>query len=452
VTQVSIANSTSSSDNQTYWDMTSRYYIKGNRVNNSDNYDWSNISYDSGVQTINGERYTLDPNHYYGSTVTYVKNSSGTDCVKIKLDEPTESGMVTTHTAVQAFNKVLGYAGASLVRDNVDERYMTEAKNGTATYTGSMTGKKGRIDKVSDVDGYTEANFGTGSREAGFDTDNDGIPDAWETANGLNPSDATDAMKTSLDPQKKYTNIEVYANSLVQDIMLAGNADGDNAVQDYYPAYTKEDGTRVEAVNMGDIPETQDVSFIISQSTNLGDNTTDTYFFDNDITITNTKSKTYAKGNNGGIKYSANVQYTISLPAGVSIEKAVFAGYDNYTDADAYLGEVNGVTYDATTYVFPKSKESVSRTVEISPAASGNITFTPMGKQMVLSITLIGTKGETAGIKGIGQLDNLQFDNSSDNGQIVNGQIVQWHDLQGRRLVRPAKGLNIVDGRKVIVR
>ena len=138
-TQISVANSTSASDYKKYWDMTSRYYIKGNRVNNSESYDWSNIAYDSGVQTINGERYTQDPNHYYGSNVTYVKNTSGTDCVKIKLDQPTEAGTVTTHTANQAFNKVLGYAGASLVRDNVDERYMTEAKNGTVILKNMVT-------------------------------------------------------------------------------------------------------------------------------------------------------------------------------------------------------------------------------------------------------------------------------------------------------------------------
>ena len=438
-TQISIANSTSASDYKKYWDMTSRYYIKGNRVNNSESYDWSNIAYDSGVQTINGERYTQDPNHYYGSNVTYVKNTSGTDCVKIKLDQPTEAGTVTTHTANQAFNKVLGYAGASLVRDNVDERYMTEAKNGTATYTGSVTGKKGRIDKVSDVNGYTEANFGTGSRETGFDSDNDGIPDAWETANGLNPNNATDASQFTLDPKKYYSNLEVYANSLVQDIMLSGNADAETTVDDYYPAYTKEDGTPVAAINYSeDTPQPgQTVSYTLSQSTNLGDNTSSTYFFDNDITITNKSSKGYATGSNNGIKYSAGVQYTINLPQDVNITEAIFTGYDNYTDLDAYLGEVNGVTYEADTYVFPKSKESVVRTVEIQPAASGTITFTPQGKQVVLSITLNGTHTSATGIN---ELHSYHI------------QPNIYYNLQGLRKSNPTKGIYVNNGRKVIVK
>ena len=238
VTQISVANSTSSSDNKTYWDMTSRYYIKGNQVNSTADKDWKDISYDSGIQTINGEKYSIDSLHYYGDTVTYVKNSKGVDCVKIKLDGPTVIGEVTTHSATTAFDKVLTYSGASLFTDEVDERYFQEAKNGTATYTGSVTKKKGRIDLVSDVNGYTEENFPTGQRPADFDADNDGIADAWEQANGgdLDPNVYT------IDTKGWYTNLEVYLNSLVEDIMKAGNADGESNYTEYYPEYKKTAG------------------------------------------------------------------------------------------------------------------------------------------------------------------------------------------------------------------
>lgn len=113
---------------------------------------------------------------------------------------------------------------------------MEEAKTGTAKYTGSITKSPGIIDKVSDVNGYTEANFGTGSRPADFDSDKDGIPDEWEKANGLDPNDASDALTYSLDKKDYYTNIEVYANSLVENIMKSENADALNAVDEYYPA------------------------------------------------------------------------------------------------------------------------------------------------------------------------------------------------------------------------
>ena len=407
VTNISIGNSTSSSDNSKYWNMTSLYYIKGNQVNSNASRDWTGINYDSGVFTINGEKYTLDTNHYYGDDVTYTKNSAGQDCVRIRLENPTEAGEVTTHSALKAYEKILSFAGASLNRDDVDTRYAKETREGTATYSGSVTKKKGRIDLVSDVQGYTEANFGTGSRPAGYDTDNDGIPDEWEKANGLNPNNASDALLFTLDKKNWYNNIEVYLNSLVQDIMLQGNADADESVDEYYPAYVNPTtGEKVDEINGGN-PEggtitTEDVSFTISQLTNTGNNTSSVWDFNDGITISNEKSKSYAAGKENGIKYSAGVQYTIHLPEKVSISKMLFTGYDNYGETDAYIGEINGMTYDNTTYVFPQKDASEqyfikSHEVTLPYPAKETLTFTPQGKQVVWIIDLTGTK-ETSGI------------------------------------------------------
>ena len=407
VTNISIGNSTSSSDNSKYWNMTSLYYIKGNQVNSNASRDWTGINYDSGVFTINGEKYTLDTNHYYGDDVTYTKNSAGQDCVRIRLENPTEAGEVTTHSALKAYEKVLSFAGASLNRDDVDTRYAKETREGTATYSGSVTKKKGRIDLVSDVQGYTEANFGTGSRPAGYDTDNDGIPDEWEKANGLNPNNASDALLFTLDKKNWYSNIEVYLNSLVQDIMLQGNADADESVDEYYPAYVNPaTGEKVDEINGGN-PEggtitTEDVSFTISQLTNTGNNTSSVWDFNDGITISNEKSKSYAAGKENGIKYSAGVQYTIHLPEKVSISKMLFTGYDNYGETDAYIGEINGTTYDKDTYVFPQKDASEqyfikSYEVTLPYPAKETLTFTPQGKQVVWIIDLTGTK-ETSGI------------------------------------------------------
>ncbi|MDE8697749.1 thrombospondin type 3 repeat-containing protein, partial [Bacteroides cellulosilyticus] len=44
------------------------------------------------------------------------------------------------------------------------------------------------------------------------DTDGDGMPDAWETANGLNPNDPSDANKYCTGDG--YTNIEKYINGI----------------------------------------------------------------------------------------------------------------------------------------------------------------------------------------------------------------------------------------------
>ena len=221
------------------YDMTSRYYINGNTTETTKgsktaNKDWKGVSYDKGIPSLNGEYYSPDANNFYGDAVAHT-TISGKSCVKIKMDEPAPTGQVTTHSAAEAYEKVLAYVGASLYRDEIDARYMEEAKTGTATYKGSITNSPGIIDKVSDVKGYTEDNFGTGTRPADFDTDKDGMPDEWEKANGLNPNDASDALTYSLDEKGYYTNIEVYANSLVENIMKAENQDALSGVDEYYP-------------------------------------------------------------------------------------------------------------------------------------------------------------------------------------------------------------------------
>lgn len=249
ITTASVANSTSSKDNKEYWDMFSRYYISGNQLNNTANADWNYVKYDSGTKTKNGERYTPDPNHYYGNSVSY-ETIDGIDCVSMKLDTPAPTGEITTHDAATAFNKVLQYAGASLIRDNVDIRYVTETESGTATYKGSVTKQSGRIDLVSDVEGYTEIDFGTGERDADFDKDGDGMADEWEQLNGgdLDPNAYT------IDTKGWYTNLEVYLNSLVEHIIKNGNADAQSSVDEYYPECVKLSSTSISTpTQMGNI-------------------------------------------------------------------------------------------------------------------------------------------------------------------------------------------------------
>lgn len=240
ITQVTVAEeSNSDKDHPEYFDMTSRYYVKGNTTETTkgkvtENQDWKGVKYDSGTHNYNNEEYSADPNNFYGDQIEH-KTIDGVSCVRIKMDTPAPTGVITTHTAKEAFDKVLTYVGASLYRDEVDARYMEEAKTGTATYKGSTTKSPGIIDLVSDVKGYTEDNFETSTRLADFDSDNDGIPDEWEKANGLNPNNPTDALTYSLDSKGFYTNIDVYANSLVEHIMKAENTNAQESVEEYYP-------------------------------------------------------------------------------------------------------------------------------------------------------------------------------------------------------------------------
>lgn len=226
------------------YDMTSRYYINGNVNEQNDGKlytgnDWEHVTYDSGTATIDGEHWSKDVNNFYGNDVPR-QTYDGASYIRIRMDEPTVTGEITTHTADNAFNKVMDYCGASLFRDVIDTRYMEEAETGTAKYIGSKTDaddqKPGLIDIVADAkDSYTEDNFPTGERSADFDTDGDGMPDEWETLNGLNPNDPYDASLTTVDTKGWYTNIEVYANSLVENIVKAQNADGESNYEEYYP-------------------------------------------------------------------------------------------------------------------------------------------------------------------------------------------------------------------------
>lgn len=109
-----------------------------------------------------------------------------------------EFAQVGTHDAATAYELVLKTAGNSLKRDSVDERVSGEVRSETGRH----------INSQSEVGGYPFLNPGP----APTDTDNDGIPDEWETSHGLNPTDNADGRATAAGA---YTNLELYLNDLV---------------------------------------------------------------------------------------------------------------------------------------------------------------------------------------------------------------------------------------------
>lgn len=274
VTQISVSDAGNGGDNP-FPGYASRYYIDGNYVtaaSEPENYDWAGVIYDGGLSTIDGERYIIDEKHYYGNDVEYKKNNKDQDCVRLRLDSPIDAGEVTTHKATTAYEKVLAYAGASLVRDGVDTRYMEEARTGTTTYNGDVAyvdknGKtydksntKGILDFINDPDKAEEPKtasypaLATVKRTDNFDTDGDGMPDEWEKANGLDPNDPADAALFTLDTERGwYSNVEVYLNSLVADIMLNGQSDGIETINEYYPASTSVDLSDTFVAGIGNV-------------------------------------------------------------------------------------------------------------------------------------------------------------------------------------------------------
>lgn len=236
VTQVTVASSgNADSKHPELYGLSSRYYVGGNYVSAAsepENYDWKGVVYDGGLLTVDGDRYIPDPNKYFGEDGTNIV-SNEKNYIRLRLDQPFEAGEVTTHDAQTAFDKVVAYAGASLHKDICDARYEQEAITGTATYKGTVTNRAGQLDFVSDQGEYAIASE---KRPADFDSDKDGIPDEWEIANGLDPKKASDGRSYTLDPKKYYTNLEVYMNSLVQDITIDQYAEAIDAVDIYHPS------------------------------------------------------------------------------------------------------------------------------------------------------------------------------------------------------------------------
>lgn len=272
VTEVSVGSS-GNSTNTALLGLCSRYYINGNYVTagaDPEYYDWKGVKYDGGLITQDGEKYMPDPNHKFGENADYVE-INGKDYLKVKLDEPIDAGVVTTQSAIDAYEKVLEYVGASLYRDDVDARYMEEARTGTVTYYGKepYVDKNGKVYPTSNTSGILdfindpegEQNPNTASypyllsqeRPADYDTDRDGMADEWEDANGLDKNNPDDAALFTVDKEGIYCNLEVYLNQLVEDIMKGGNADAIDAVDEYYPECVKVSGVKSLGADNGSV-------------------------------------------------------------------------------------------------------------------------------------------------------------------------------------------------------
>jgi pectate lyase len=118
---------------------------------------------------------------------------------------------VNTQTALQAYQSILAGVGAVLpARDTLDQRILNDVKN----RTGRMIDVQGGYPQGTAYEQTITAWPTLKSFPAPVDSDADGMPDAWEKTNGLNPNDPSDASAFKLD--KLYTNIEVYINSLVK--------------------------------------------------------------------------------------------------------------------------------------------------------------------------------------------------------------------------------------------
>jgi hypothetical protein len=156
---------------------------------------------------------TADMNFYVDGNIVEGNAAVTADNSKL-FDKPERDGRTLIHraskafstppvhttTAAEALDQVLAKVGASSpVRDSVDARIVEQVR--------SKTGKI--IDSQKQAGGWPEYRGGPAPK----DSDQDGMPDDWETAHGLNAKDATDAAGIA---RSGYTNLEQYINSLAR--------------------------------------------------------------------------------------------------------------------------------------------------------------------------------------------------------------------------------------------
>ncbi len=400
-----------------------KFYVNGNV--NSKFSDVTNDNWTYGIYNQTSNDSDVDN--------TYTQETKDT----MKLDTPIPFEAVTTHSAEDAYEKVLDYAGCSLHRDWVDELIVSDTRNGVASYTGPTVKIAGMIDsqddlKPADAGDDWSAWPELASEEAPLDTDGDGIPDDWEDANGLNKNDASDG---SIVGEDGYTNLENYMNSIVADIMEKEVEGGvlmsgiETSEEDNSGNGNEDDGDVVTA-------EYEISSYNFSDE----DETTNTWNFEDGFSISNQSGKNYSEGSDGCIKFSRGVQFTLNIPDNMKVTKIKIYGYDNYADTDAYLSELNSLTFDPTDYVFPAKVNNnavfVEHEIELAYPAQGTMTFTPGGQQCAWKFTL--TTSTSTGIK------NVTVSNHSDN---------KIYNLQGMQVKSPlTKGIYISNGKKFVVK
>jgi len=142
------------------------------------------------------------------------------------VNTPFFPSYVTTQSAGNAYKIVLSDVGSTQPAfDDHDKRMITETLNGTYSAIGSITKKPGFPDNESDAGGFEL--YPEITRNSDWDTDQDGLPNWWETIKGTNVNSAIgdfsdDNADTDLDG---YTNLDDYLHwmALPHYQSLSGN-------------------------------------------------------------------------------------------------------------------------------------------------------------------------------------------------------------------------------------
>lgn len=290
--------------NARYWIAPSspygEWYLSGNKFETSSKWAPSTTVWsDTELEKVNADNLygTVSANSSRGINLTGDNASA-----YIMTAMPYALSGLEYESADQAYSKVVTQAGASLPRyDEVDRRLLDEAAGKTdPRFVGtSLPSDLGIIDTPDNVtlqttdsylaDGKLYSNYPflgmlPGDKYA-IDSDGDGMPDAYETAKGLNPNDSADGTTVTASG---YTNLENYLN---------GIADGTINKADYE--------TSPYPVTPGQAPQTT-VSITCATQTL-------TAAYGQAVTLpTTVGDKTYSSWTANGMVYTAGEEYVFT--------------------------------------------------------------------------------------------------------------------------------------------
>ncbi|MBK6949729.1 MAG: T9SS type A sorting domain-containing protein [Haliscomenobacter sp.] len=138
------------------------------------------------------------------------------DTALSKTNAPFPWDSVVTHSATEAYELVLAHAGAALpLRDTLDQRLVSDVRN----RAGRIIDVQGGFPHGTPFEQTIGAWPALASGTPPADTDKDGMPDTWETAQGLDPQNPSD--RSGIAPNG-YTHLENYLNGLVSPLIPVG--------------------------------------------------------------------------------------------------------------------------------------------------------------------------------------------------------------------------------------
>ncbi len=211
----------SSTKAQNFW-----IYLCDNRMLYSDDSVYASITDDNWAGITYSATYTDSD----GNTVAKDESNTRSDTAfETIVNGVNVSTALTAESAEDAYEHVITYAGNGIsptLRTAVDQQVAYETLtgtgnlSGTAEYDDATDAQKTTIDTYS-IECGVEYEYPEAILENDIvDSDNDGMPDDWELARGLDPNDPSDTNGDYCG--QGYTNIEYYINDLTIDSFPEG--------------------------------------------------------------------------------------------------------------------------------------------------------------------------------------------------------------------------------------